>query len=232
MYVLGPNPNHPAPALKRLDHLICRVPDIVTYHRHFVDVLGFPEAWPVGRFWPEGRTSGVTLGGINLEFIQPDSGAPTEAITDTLVFEPTSLDAAEMGFQRLGVQTRRFDKNEPDPELLRLRGFAEAESRTPQLICRNLFIESEFPLPVFLCDYAPFLKDRLTGILSPHGKVISITMRLAKPGSIWRLGDVGYQGNIEIIQSELEFGEPRVTEVRLDSGSIDLQGIDPGFCFT
>lgn len=231
-YVLGPDPSHPAPTLRRLDHLICRVPDIEKFHRHFVDVLGFPEAWPVGRFWPEGRTSGVALGGINLEFIQADSGAPKQAITDTLVFEPTSLEAAEQGFENLGVQTRRFDKLEPDPDLLALRGFTGVQLETPQVICRNLLLESEFPVPMFLCEYTPFLRNRLTDIPSPHGKILSLTMQLSKPGKIWRIGDVGYLGKLELLQTEAHYGEPKVIEIKLDSGPLDLKGIDPGFRFT
>lgn len=231
-YVLEPDPSHPAPALRRLDHLICRVPDIEKFHHHFINVLGFPEAWPVGRFWPEGRTSGVALGGINLEFIQADSGAPEVAITDTLVFEPTSLEVAEQSFKKLGVQTLWFDKIEPDPELLSLRGFTGTQLETPQLICRNILLESEFPVPMFLCDYTPFLKNMLTDIPSPHGKVIHITVQLAQPGEIWQLRDLGYLGNVELLQSESQFGETKVVEIRLESGPLDLKGIDPGFRFT
>lgn len=226
-YVLGPDSRHPNPALKRLDHLICRVPDIETSHRHFTEVLGFPEAWPVGRFWPEGRTSGLALGGINLEFIQADEGAPSQAITDTLVFEPTSIEVAEAGFTRHGVQTRRFDKVEPNPELLALRGFTGGQLQTPQLICQNLLLESDFAVPLFLCDYTPFLKDRLTGIKTPYGRVLSITMRLPKPGLIWRLGDLGYIGKMELLQTEKEFGSPEVIEIKLEAGP----GIEPGFRF-
>src|SRR5689334_3079814 len=113
--VHGATSKNPDPVLLRLDHLICRVPDIEHFHSHFLNELGFSEAWPIGRFWPEGRTSGIALGGINLEFIQDDHDAPDRAVTDTFVFEPTSISDAEKVFTGLGVDTRRFLKTESDP---------------------------------------------------------------------------------------------------------------------
>lgn len=230
-YILGPDSSHPNPALLRLDHLICRTPDIERFHRHFIDVLGFPEAWPIGRFWPEGRTSGVALGGINLEFIQSDSSAQGQAITDTVVFEPTSLETAEKNLGQLGVQTRRFDKIEPDRELLALRGFAGTRLETPQLICCNLLLESDFPVPMFLCEYTPFLRNRLTDIPSPHGKAVRITIQLGRPSEIGKLLDLGYLGSVELLQTK-SLGEPKVVEISLGSGPLNLKGIDPGFRFT
>ncbi|MBC8064794.1 MAG: hypothetical protein H7Y17_08190, partial [Chlorobia bacterium] len=183
----------------------------------------------------DGRTSGIALGGINLEFIQPDVDAPEQAVCDTLVFEPTSLQRAEEALGAKGVLTRRLDKIEPDPALLALRGFEEVELQGPQLICKNLLLESEFPVPMFLCEYVPKLKQRLSAsnpsFKQPHGRVLSITVQLAKPGAIWRLSDLGYQGNIELLQAESRFGAPSVIEIKFERGPVELQGIDPGFTF-
>ncbi len=233
-YFLGPNLENPDPAILRLDHLICRVPNIEELHIGLLD-LGFSEAWPVGRFWPEGRTSGIALGGINLELIQPDSGAPTRAIANTLVFEPTSLECAERILSKLGVATHRFDKFESNPELLALRGFSGGELAEPQLICRNLLLDSPFSVPLFFCDYVPKLKALLSPenprLNTPFGQVRQIHLVLPQPRMIGRLGDLGYLGKIEFLQSEKEFGEPRVTGIQLESGPLDLCGLDLGFQF-
>lgn len=229
-YVLYPNKSPDNCALKRLDHIICRVPDIERFHTHFRDVLGFAEAWPIGQFWPEGRTSGVALGGINLEFLEAPGETPRAT---TLVFEPTDIDLAARRFADIEVQTGMFDKIEPDPELLALRGFTGEELESPQLICRNLLLESEFPVDMFLCDYAPKLKARLEPerFPMPYGKVIRVEMELAKGGAIWKVGWVGLQGKIEFRQSEDAFGPCRVTGIAFESGAVDMRGIDPGFTF-
>jgi len=234
-YFLG-SEDHPDPALQRLDHIICRVPDIELFHRYFRDELGFAEAWPIGRFWPEGQTSGIALGGINLEFIQPDQDAPQTAVADTLVFEPTSLEAAKRQFSKLEIATRRFDKLEGSPDLLALRGFEGDDLESPQLICRNLLLESDFAVPMFLCQYGPMLKERLSPhnprLRSAHGGVLSITLQLEKPGDIERLRRLGYLGSIDLHQAEDSYGRPPVTEIKLQDRAPELKGLDPGFRFT
>jgi hypothetical protein len=229
-YVLGPNKSPEGCVLERLDHVICRIPDIERFHTHFRDVLGFGEAWPIGQFWPEGRTSGIALGGINLEFLESPGVAP--AVTK-LVFEPTSIDEAAAKFDKVGVQTRAFDKIEADPALLALRGFTEEALAGPQLICRNLLLESEFPIDMFLCDYSPGLRERLAPdrFPMPYGKVLRVELELPKPGAVWKLGAFGYKGRIEFYQSEDNYGPCRVTGIMFESGAVDLKGIDPGFQF-
>lgn len=149
------------PALARLDHVIQYVPDIRSAHAELMLVRS--EAWPVGPFWPGALTSGIAMGGFNLELIQEE--VPTVPFgTPCLAFEPTSLANAEARFRACGIEFDRFEKVEPDPELLRLRGFSKADCGTPQLICTNLVpLEQEsLPFEFFLCDYAPFLKAWLS----------------------------------------------------------------------
>lgn len=158
---MKPLPAQTDGCLRRLDHLICETDDIEGAMRLFVDRLGFPEAWPVGRFWPQGRTSGVALGGINLEFLQADENPPTEARIRTLVFEPTEIERADLYYREAGRPMRLFDKMEENSDLLRLRGFDEAEARIPQRICLNLIPEAPAPVDFFLCRYVPMLRERL-----------------------------------------------------------------------
>ncbi len=222
----------PNSILKRLDHVICRVPDIQHFHRHFSDVLGFSEAWPIGKFWPTGNTSGIALGGINLEFVE-EPGIQPQATT--LVFEPRSINAASQAFKReLQVETKIFNKIETDSSLLRLRGFSDEEAQGPQLICQNLLLESDFPIDMFFCDYAPGLKKRLSPerFSSPHGRVLRIEVSLPNAGDIEQLNSLGYEGEIELYQSETTFGPCQVTGIMLENGPVDLKGIDPGFRFT
>jgi len=231
-YVVGKTQEHSDPAIRRIDHLICEVPDIHEALRHFTDVLGFPEAWPVGRFWPSGRTCGVALGGLNLEFIQLDENPIDIARITTIVFEPTSLEAAQRQLAKQGIQSKLFEKIEPDPALLALRGFPPEQTQTPQLICRNLLIEGASPFPFFFCDYVPFLRERLD-IASPHGKVIRLSIQMEeRPGGIRLFSHLGYLGDVEIYAEE-EAAEPTMaTEIRLDTGPLDLQGFPAAFRFS
>lgn len=215
---IEPESSHEEPALRRLDHLVCNVPDIERYHSHFVEVLGFPEAWPIGRFWLDAQTSGIALGGINLEFVQADNDPPIRAAIDTLVFEPTSLMAAERKFASLGVRTNIREKIESNPDLLRLRGFTNIHE--PQLICRNLELTSDFPIPMFLCEYSPFLKERLANIPTLHGKVTSIH----GPWDVAKIAELGYLGDIEFVPS------PTIA-IKLENGPLFQKGLDPGFWF-
>ena len=123
-------------SLARLDHVIYSVPDIEAAHRKLT--ARFPEAWSVGRFWPDSLTSGVALGGINLELIQFDLIQGSTAKGTTLVFQPTTFEEAVAAFARAGIPALVMNKHEKDPELLRLRGFSELASLTPKWICRIL----------------------------------------------------------------------------------------------
>ena len=219
------------PILRRFDHIICRVPDIRLFHNHFRDVLGFSEAWPIGKFWPSGNTSGIALGGINLEFVEIPGIKPSAT---TLVFEPSSIEAASLAFAKvLNVQTTVSEKIESNPELLRLRGFSEADSHSPQLICRNLNLEPEFPIDMFLCEYSPELRDRLapSNFPMPHGRVLKIELELPKGEEIGKLQRLGYGGDITFNQSENDFGPCRITGIMVENGPVDLKTIDPGFSF-
>lgn len=178
-------------AFARLDHVICRVPDIERAHRS-LQKMGFAEAWPIGPFWPSALTSGIAPGGLNLELYQPLEDPPKEGYIDTMVFEPTSLDAVAGK-----IPARRFEKIEPNPELLRLRGFSEAESQTPQRICTNLFPTEPSPIDFFVCDYVPFLRDRLAPghFPKPHGEIVAITIPVEDPDAAGDfLTDLGYTG--------------------------------------
>lgn len=143
----------------RLDHVIYEVPDIAAAHARLVRV--FPEAWPVGPFWKPRLTSGAAIGGLNLELVELAGERPRGT---TLVFEPEGVEWAERVLADAGVPYATSEKVEPDPELLRLRGFDEAAARTPQSICTNVVpAREDLPFDFFFCAYAPFLK----GWLSP-----------------------------------------------------------------
>jgi|GEM_PF-1567383 len=226
-----------SPWLRRLDHLICEVDDIDFAVRLFVDRLGFPLAWPIGRFWPSGLTAGVALGGVNLEFIQPDENPPAVARIRTIVFEPVDVDLASRELSEVGVATVLREKMEPDPELLRLRGFSEQDAQTPQLICRNLLLEKPAPFDFFLCDYAQFLRDRLApSAFSPIPSVSSITLGLPNPFAVWselnRVWGLPVRNrgvDIQISESSNPIAE--VIEIRTDRGPLDLEGWNAGFRF-
>lgn len=176
-------------SFSRLDHVILRVLDIERIHAS-LQSMGFAEAWPIGPFWPSALTSGIAIGGLNLELYQPLDKPLAKGYIDTLVFEPTSLEAVEAK-----IPVRRFEKIEPDPALLRLRGFAETE--TPQRICTNLFPLEPAPIDFFVCEYVPFLRDRLAPqrFPMPHGAVVGITTPVPEPEAATAfLKHLGYAG--------------------------------------
>jgi hypothetical protein len=214
------------PWIRRLDHLICEVPDIEEAMRHFTDELGYPVAWPIGRFWPQGRTSGVALGGLNLEFLQLDHDPPKAARITTLVFEPLDLEAAKRRYDELGVSTEVRDKWEPDPELLRLRGFDESQSREPQLICRNLVPTSPTPFDFFLCDYSPTLKRRLAPSAFPGlPPVTRIELAVPNPVEGWEQANalVGLPEGVQmptIVIREAPSRIPEVVSIQTAAGPI------------
>lgn len=231
-YVLLSDTGHPSPALARLDHVICRVPDIDRYHRLYTQDLGFPEAWPIGRFWPEGRTSGIALGGINLELIQLDDETLEEPLCDRLVFEPTSISRAESEFAKAGYHVRRFEKWEEDAHLLQLRGFHVEPGDGAQLICVNLFPDESFPVPMFLCDYTPELKARLSidrrGV-AKYGRVTEVVVRAETPGLLTPLNRLGYVGDIAISVDEQAHGAFAITAIHLENGALPSTELPLGF---
>lgn len=177
--------------------------------------------------------SGIGLGGINLELIQSDLDAPIEPVCDTLVFEPVSLDAGSDAFGRLGFRSERYDKWESDSELLKLRGFSEADSHTEQLICSNLYPDPAFPVPLFLCKYSHDLGKRLSRDQvgdSPAGPVIAVEVQLEEAGKLSVLSQVGYLGSIELVQRD-ELGPFKVTGIKLERGPMPLDGLNLGFEF-
>ncbi|HEY0868374.1 MAG TPA: hypothetical protein VGE01_13395 [Fimbriimonas sp.] len=143
----------------RLDHVIAEVEDIEQAMAGMA-AAGYPTAWPVGPFWPGALTSGVSVGTFNVELYQPLDRDPARPLIRTLVYEPESVEHACSALDRFGIAYEVREKVEPDPSLLRLRGFSETESEVPQPICTNV-VPLDPPFPFFFCEYAPALKRRL-----------------------------------------------------------------------
>ena len=199
----------------RLDHLIATVPDIRTSHARLL-ARGFEEAWAIGPFWPDALTSGVALGGTNLELVQPDSGTDRVRI-ETLVLAPDSFSAGRTALRRHGLAFEDREKVESDPARLALRGFPSDKAATPQTICTNLY-PADPDYPFFLCLYAPFLKSRLapSNFAQPHGPVTALTLVAPDPPAVRRL----FEGWLGPLGFDVEDGErPEATAIRFADGS-------------
>lgn len=196
-----------------LDHLIAVVPDIQVSHRRLCEA-GFEEAWPPGLFWPEATTSGIALGGANLELVQPDKGVDAPRI-ETVVLAPSTLEEGREFMGSLAFEERK--KVESNPDLLGLRGFPPGMRSEPQSICVNLYPEAP-PYPFFLCLYAPFLRPRLASanFAQPRGPLLGLSLRATAPETVRRLF-VGHLGPIELHVDE---GPTEVTEIRFADGSV------------
>ena len=209
-------------SLARLDHIIYSVPNIEKSHRALLKQ--YPEAWPVGRFWPDGLTSGIAIGGINLELIQFDVNPPVAGVGTTLVFQPTSFEDAVSAFARAGLPAVVVNKNENEPEKLRQRGFGESESQTPQWICRNLVPErpEDLPFDFFICEYAPFLRRHLSPDnprLQTSARVTEITVGTAEPDAARSLlSELQYIGEIRI--RFVGHDDRRIIEIGTSSGPL------------
>jgi hypothetical protein len=198
-----------------LDHLIAVVPDLKTTHRRLIDA-GFEEAWPPGPFWPGATTSGIALGGANLELYQPAAGASHSRI-ETIVLAPSSLDEGRKVLDDLGLAYEEHEKIEPDPALLALRGFPPDLTATPQTICVN-HLPVDPPFRFFLCSYAPFLRERLasSAFSQPRGSIIGLTLRALEPEAVRRL----FAGHLGPIELNVEPGETNeVSEILFSDGS-------------
>lgn len=148
-------------AFRRLDHLLCEVPHIEATFELLHDKLGFPVAWPIGRYWPDSTTCGLALGGANLELIQPDKNRPRQAHIHTLAFEP-GKDITKV-LRQAHIGYTKFNKFEDDPEILKLRSLPVEAGR--QRLCTNtLPFPSKLEFPLFACQYSPALR----AILDPY----------------------------------------------------------------
>ncbi len=194
--------------------------------------LGFPVAWPIGRFWPYGLTAGVALGGINLEFLQLDEGSVAVARIRTLVFEPIDLHEAVATLEGLGLPMRISEKWEDDPEKLRLRGYSAVESQERQLICRNAIPVEAPAIDFFLCDYSPALKARLgpgtfPGLAPVREVVWGSPFAAVDADCLKFFGLAGVGPSLAL----KEWPERGVVEIRTDRGPIDLGSFAANFRF-
>ena len=145
-------------AFERLDHLLCQVPDIEQAFDLLHRKLGFPVAWPIGTYWPNGKQCGIALGGINLELIQSFESPVKEASIRCIAFEPTA-DIHQV-LDREKIPYNVFIKKESTPELLEMRGLPAAGGE--QVLCTNTMIdESRIAFSFFACEYAPRVKKLL-----------------------------------------------------------------------
>lgn len=217
-------------AFQRLDHLLCDVPDIDAAFELFHQRLGFPVAWPIGRYWPTGRTCGLALGGINLELIQPDVKPPTNARIRGIAFEPT--DRAQEVLEQEGIPFKVVEKWETSPELLKLRGMPIHSGA--QLLCTNLMPgDYAIEFPFFACNYSVTVKKRLRPEALPledKNSVVGVLLGHPSPG---RLGEqlqrLGIQEGVRL--SVAQHGEKEVVAITMRNGPIDLGGWPARFSF-
>lgn len=198
-----------------LDHLIAVVPDLMATHRRLLDA-GFDEAWPPGPFWPSATTSGIALGGANLELVQPDEGVSGAKI-ETIVLAPTSLEEGRAVLADLGLAYEEREKIEPDPKLLALRGFSAEDAKSPQRICTNQ-LPADPPYPFFHCCYSPFLKERLAPerFRQPRGPIVALVLTSPDPEAVRRM----FAGHLGPIELDVELGSTSgVVEIRFADGS-------------
>jgi len=217
-------------AFQRLDHLLCDVPDIDEAFDLFHNRLGFPVAWPIGRFWPHGRTCGIALGGANLEFIQNDNEPTREAVIRRIAFQPT----AELHdvLRREHIPFTVFEKRESDPELLLLRALPADQGE--QLLCTNtLPDEDKLEFPLFACEYAPIPKAALapTAFEIPgDNALLEIVIGHQEPAAVKsQLERLGIAAGVQIVAER--FPVRIVTQLVMKNGAINLGAWPASFKF-
>jgi len=217
-------------AFQRLDHLLCDVPDIEAAFELFTTRLKFPVAWPIGRYWPKGRTCGVALGGINLEFIQPDESPPAKATIRGLAFEPT--DRLQEMFDREGIPYTVTEKWETDNELLALRGMTTGKGA--QLLCTNT-IPADYAIefPFFSCQYSVAVRRRLLPVALPlpdANAVEQVLIGHPDPGRLaQQIGRLGVQEGVRL--GVAQHATKEVVAVVMKNGAIDFGDWPANFKF-
>ena len=217
-------------AFKRLDHLLCDVPDIEQALALFVDELGFPVAWPIGRYWPDARQCGIALGGINLELIQADEIPVQEATIRAIAYKPSSELHKILNVKKIPFTV--FEKRESNPELLKLRGLPFDQGEQP--LCTNTIIEeSAQEFRFFACDYAPILKAALAPssfVIPNDNRVEEVVIGLPFPESPTdELEDLGIKGGARITFRKHPVKE--VTALVMKNGPIEMAGWPARFRF-
>lgn len=217
-------------AFKRLDHLLCDVPDIEAAFQLFTQDLGFPVAWPIGRFWPEGRTSGIALGGANLELIQLDDSPLSEARIQRIAFQPTRQVGKVLHSLRIAFTV--YDKLESNPELLALRGMPTNQGR--QRLCTNTIPEvAQTHFLFFACNYSAAVRARLSPeALRPTNGNELLEVRLGHPQPKLlqdQLGALGIESGVPI--TVVEHAENEVVALRMKHGPLPLPSFPSRFRF-
>lgn len=208
-------------AFERLDHLLCDVPDIDAAYEFLNGKLGFPVAWPIGRFWPGKRTCGLALGGINLELVQSDQDPVTTATIRSIAFEPT--DRIEEIFDHEGIPFKTFEKWESNVELLRLRSMPSQQGA--QLLCTNT-LPADFAIefPFFACQYAVMVKKKLApnAFVTPNGNQVEEVL-IGHPDPSRLSEQLRRLGRREGIRLSIhKHPEKEVTAIMMKNGPIDL----------
>jgi hypothetical protein len=176
----------------KIDHVIWEVGSIVAA---VADLRGrgYPEAWPIGPFWPGALTAGIGLGAFNLELLEPLEREPVPGLSH-VVF--SAEDEAE-ALAWLRVPAERFEKIESSPALLRMRGFSRASG--PQRLCLNFLPGGRW----FVCLYEPGLRARLDPARSP----VPVSASRVRVPAEWHVPEI----------AGVEIGRPAVT---MEDGSL------------
>jgi hypothetical protein len=206
---------------QRLDHLLCDVPDIDAAFDLFHNRLGFPVAWPIGRYWPQGKTCGLALGGVNLEFIQTDGNPVTTARIQTIAFEPT--DRIQEMFDREGIPFKRLEKWESDDSLLRMRGLPTGQGA--QLLCTN-YDPGEYAIEFsfFACKYSITARRKLLPQALPvpsHNAVEQVVLGHPDPSRLTeQFRRLGIEEGVRL--SVVTHAVKEVVAIVMKNGPLDL----------
>ncbi len=153
------------PVVKKVDHVMISSYDAPALFAVFTETLGLPVAWPMTAY-PGYETGGFQAGNINVEVLHYGStGAATGGRGEMgfygIVFDPYPLDEVTAVFEARGAK----------PSKPQVQASEVAGKKVPlwtnvmlDALCSRQYI-------VYLCEYTPATKARLSGrkTSGPHG---------------------------------------------------------------
>lgn len=143
------------PVVKKVDHIAIMSENPQELFKTMTDTLGLPVAWEYTEY-PGFQTGGVQMGNVNVELLHfgpPAQNANPEAFIYGVVFDPYPLEESVPELEKRGAEPQK-------PEVQTIEVDGRKLTAWTNVTLKGLASEK---YTVYLCQYAPEVKARMTG---------------------------------------------------------------------